>query len=106
MACLADKPDCVRALLLVGADCNIGVSAACTEEYTGPPGYVGDYLLDNPNSLSTSDMKFGGTCLHWAQSRPVVDALIDKNCKIDAVNFEERTALHVMVIRGRFVAFF
>lgn len=46
-------------------------------------------------------MKFGGTPLHWSCSREVMNTLIEKNCDIDALNFEGRTALHIMVIRKR-----
>lgn len=101
MACLADKPDCVTALLLAGADCNIMASKVCPEENTGPPGYVGDYLQDHPNTLYQQDMKFGGTPLHWAYSRPVIEALVDMHCNIDALNFDNRSALHIMVLRNR-----
>lgn len=101
MACLADKPECVTAMLLAGADCNIEASKVSPEENTGPPGYVGDYLQDHPNTLYQQDMKFGGTPLHWSCSRPVIEALLEKNCNIDALNFDNRTALHIMVLRNR-----
>lgn len=101
MACLADKPDCVQALLLAGADCNISASKVEVDEVQGPPGYVGDFIQEHPNTLYQQDMKFGGTPLHWANSRQVIEALLDMNCKIDALNFDDRTALHVMVLRNR-----
>lgn len=53
------------------------------------------------NKLYTQDMKHGGTPLHWAISREVINTLIDKNCDINALNFDDRTALHIMVLRGR-----
>lgn len=99
VACQNDKPECVKALLLIGADVNISAS-----ESTQPtsPGYVGDFLQHNkPNVLYAEDMKFGGTPLHWSRSREVIRALIETNCDIDALNFDGRTALHVMVMRGR-----
>ncbi|KAK0161672.1 hypothetical protein PV327_008091 [Microctonus hyperodae] len=97
VACQNDKPDCVKALLMIGADVNISAS-----ESTGNgPSYVGDFMSDKPNSLSAQDMKFGGTPLHWSSSREVVDALIEMNCNIDALNFDGRTALHIMVMRKR-----
>lgn len=46
-------------------------------------------------------MKNGGTPLHWAISREVIEALVDKHCDINAVDFNGRTALHIMVLRGR-----
>uniref|UniRef100_A0A2H8TSS2 Calcium-independent phospholipase A2 n=1 Tax=Melanaphis sacchari TaxID=742174 RepID=A0A2H8TSS2_9HEMI len=47
-------------------------------------------------------MKFGGTPLHWSSSREVIDSLIANNCDINALNFDKRTALHIMVLRNRF----
>ncbi|KAI4470260.1 calcium-independent phospholipase a2 [Holotrichia oblita] len=101
LACVADKPECVKALLLAGADVNIPAGCELQNTYTCDPGYVGQYLQNNPNTLSHQDMKYGGTPLHWAVSRPVIDALVDVNCQINAVNFQNRTALHVMVMRNK-----
>lgn len=42
-------------------------------------------------------MKNGGTPLHWSTSRAVLLELIMRGCDVNAVNFEEKTALHVMV---------
>ncbi|CAH2039422.1 unnamed protein product, partial [Iphiclides podalirius] len=100
MACLADAPDCVRALLLAGADVNLS-AAKRSQPSNALPGIVGDILQDNHPKLYQQDMKHGGTPLHWAVSREVVDALVDKNCDINALNFDGRSALHVMVLRGR-----
>lgn len=46
-------------------------------------------------------MKNGGTPLHWSASREVLLELVNCGCDINAVNFEEKTALHVMVERDR-----
>ncbi|KAL7300685.1 hypothetical protein TKK_0006666 [Trichogramma kaykai] len=97
LACLNDKPDCVKALLLIGADVNI----SATEGSASTPGYIGDFLHNQPNSLKHEDMKYGGTPLHWCCSREVINQLIEKNCDVDALNFDGRTALHVMVMRKR-----
>lgn len=101
MACLADNPDCVKALLLAGADVNITASEMPSDEDNANPGYVGNFVAKNPSQLYQQDMKFGGTPLHWSGSRAVIEALIDMKCNIDAVNFENRTALHIMVLRER-----
>ncbi|CAH1155338.1 unnamed protein product [Phaedon cochleariae] len=104
MACLADKPDCVKALLLAGADVNITALKSENPNQLQDrvePSYVGNYLQSNPNTLYLKDMKNGGTPLHWANSRQVIEALIDVNCHINALNFELKTALHVMVERNR-----
>lgn len=44
-------------------------------------------------------MKFGGTPLHWSSSREVIDSLISNNCDMNALNFDKRTALHIMVTK-------
>lgn len=46
-------------------------------------------------------MKNGGTPLHWACSREVIEALVSMHCDINSLNFDHRTALHVMVLRNR-----
>ncbi|XP_049874169.1 85/88 kDa calcium-independent phospholipase A2 [Pectinophora gossypiella] len=98
MACLANAPDCVRALILAGADVNLTAAKRSTSSL---PGLVGDVLEDNRPKLYQQDMKYGGTPLHWAVSREVIEALVDKNCDMNALNFDDRTALHVHVLRGR-----
>lgn len=85
---------------MAGADVNITASAASGDSYTDP-GYVGNFLINHPKELYQQDMKFGGTPLHWSCSRPVIEALVDMKCNINAVNFENRTALHNMVLRNR-----
>lgn len=42
-------------------------------------------------------MKNGGTPLHWTTSREVLLELILRGCNVNAVNFEEKSALHIMV---------
>ncbi|XP_076161639.1 85/88 kDa calcium-independent phospholipase A2-like isoform X2 [Ptiloglossa arizonensis] len=97
VACLNNKPECVKALLLIGADVNIPAS----EGQPSSPGYVGDLLHSKLNILHAEDIKFGGTPLHWSLSREVINALIEMNCDIDAQNFDGRTALHIMAMRKR-----
>lgn len=46
-------------------------------------------------------MKFGGTPLHWSCSREIIETLVDMGCNINALNFDGRTALQVMVLRNR-----
>ncbi|XP_015588619.1 85/88 kDa calcium-independent phospholipase A2 [Cephus cinctus] len=97
IACREDKPDCVKALMLIGADVNIQASEGAATS----PGYVGDFLHSQPNVFHAQDMKYGGTPLHWSRSRAVINTLIEMNCDVDALNFEGRSALHVMVVRQR-----
>lgn len=47
--------------------------------------------------LATSEMKNGGTPLHWSTSREVLLELILRGCNVNAVNFDEKSALHIMV---------
>jgi ankyrin repeat protein len=56
MACLADKPECVKALLVAGADVNISASQASAHSLSSSsaaPGYVGDFLHVNSKKLHT-----------------------------------------------------
>lgn len=46
-------------------------------------------------------MKNGGTPLHWASSREVLESLIQRGCDINSLDFNGRTALHVMVSKNR-----
>ncbi|XP_046439390.1 85/88 kDa calcium-independent phospholipase A2-like isoform X1 [Daphnia pulex] len=105
LACLADKPDNVKALIAAGANVNassndegsivqtaVATSFACAKEI----------LTAFPNQLHVKDMKNGGTPLHWATTKEVVIALVELGCSIDARNFSGHTALHVMVQRDRF----
>lgn len=62
---------------------------------------VAELVEFNTNKLFIQDMKNGGTPLHWASSREVLQELVGRGCDINAVNFEEKTALHVMVERNR-----
>ncbi|XP_050434719.1 85/88 kDa calcium-independent phospholipase A2 [Adelges cooleyi] len=100
LACQADKPECVKGLLVCGADVNIPAGAPMSENKL--PGIVKEYLQDNHKKLFVEDMKFGGTPLHWSSSREVIDSLISNNCDLNALNFDKRTALHIMVLRNRF----
>lgn len=101
LACLSDKPECVKALIQAGANVNI---AARNNNGVAPRNnlMVGGELLDfNTNKLLTQDMKNGGTPLHWCSSREILNELIDRHCDVNAINFEQKTALHVMVERNR-----
>lgn len=60
-------------------------------------GSVADFVKQNPHKLGTQDMKYGGTPLHWCSSRETLQALIERGCDINALNFDGRTALHIMV---------
>lgn len=104
MACLVDKPECVKALMLAGADCNISAANGNYTEMDSSakePGIVGNLVHEFSSKLYALDMKYGGTPLHWSCSREVIESLLDKKCHINALNFDGRSALHVMVMRKR-----
>uniref|UniRef100_A0A1L8DJ70 phospholipase A2 n=1 Tax=Nyssomyia neivai TaxID=330878 RepID=A0A1L8DJ70_9DIPT len=103
LACLADKPECVKALLLAGADANISARniSAIYSKKTEHTSSVAEFMQTNPNKLVTQDMKHGGTPLHWSSSREIIEALIERGTDVNALNFDERTALHIMVARNR-----
>ncbi|XP_065359483.1 85/88 kDa calcium-independent phospholipase A2 isoform X2 [Calliphora vicina] len=103
LACLSDKPECVKTLLIAGADVNIEAKNISKLYKTSTPTSVAEFLKqNNANKLYTQDMKFGGTPLHWCSSRETLNALIVQGCNVNATNFDGRTALHVMVARNRF----
>ncbi|XP_017081157.1 85/88 kDa calcium-independent phospholipase A2 isoform X2 [Drosophila eugracilis] len=102
VACLADKPENVNALLLAGADVNQNAKNISKLYKTSAPTSVSSFLRTNVGKLYKQDMKYGGTPLHWCSSRETLHALIMEGCDVNATNFEGRTALHVMVARNRF----
>ncbi|KAG0711495.1 85/ calcium-independent phospholipase A2 [Chionoecetes opilio] len=50
-----------------------------------------------PNQLNVTDMKHGGTPLHWATSKEIINAMVELGCIVNARNFNGLTALHKMV---------
>lgn len=102
LACLSDKPECVKALIYAGADVNLPAQNISKIYKTTTPSSVADFLKINSNKLYTQDMKYGGTPLHWCSSRETLQALIERGCDVNALNFDGRTALHIMVARNRF----
>lgn len=104
LSCVSDKPDCVKALLIAGADVNIDAQNGRSKYPTGTApksSTVADIMHLNSDKLNTEDMKRGGTPLHWSASREVLEALIERGTNINALNVDGKTALHVMVLRNR-----
>lgn len=105
-ACLENNPECVNALLVAGADCNVSarhVSKTQSRQPStaSPTGSVAEFFQNNASKLCTQDMKNGGTPLHWASSREVLESLIQRGCYINSLDFNGRTALHVMVAKNK-----
>jgi len=106
LACQADKPDIVKAMLCAGADVNTLGSVEQelplhTALKSNNVSCVKEILEMYPNQLHTKDMKHGGTPLHWATEKPLLDALISLGCNVEAKNFTGSTALHTMVKHKR-----
>jgi len=106
VACQADKPDIVKAMLCAGADVNTLGSIEKelplhTALRSNNASCVKEILEMYPNQLHTKDMKHGGTPLHWATEKPLLDALVGLGCEIEAKNFSGSTALHTMVKHKR-----
>ena len=98
LACLSDKPECVTALLLAGADVNLSAKNISKIYKTSTPTSVAEFLKNNNSKkLYTQDMKYGGTPLHWCSSKETLQALIERGCDVNHTNFDGQTALHVMV---------
>jgi calcium-independent phospholipase A2 len=53
LACLADKPECVKALIVAGADVNIAASqtSAHASSSATPSECLGTFLHENPKKL-------------------------------------------------------
>lgn len=106
LACEGDKPECVKALLCAGADVNV----AATHDSTLP---IHSAMAANstlcakeiismyPNQLNVTDMKHGGTPLHWATSKEIINAMVELGCIVNARNFHGLTALHKMVEKNK-----
>jgi len=114
IACEEDKPDMVRAMLSLGADYNILANMSTTSDGDNPDTdqpqkklksdsdtSFKDIILQHPNGLYTKDIKLGGTPLHWTQEKPMMEALINLGCDIEARNSVGNTALHVMLSHQR-----
>jgi len=114
IACEEDKPDMVRAMLSLGADYNILANMSTTSDGDNPDTdqpekklksdsdtSFKDIILQHPNGLYTKDIKLGGTPLHLDSRKPMMEALINLGCDIEARNSVGNTALHVMLSHQR-----
>lgn len=95
IACLADKPDCVKELLKNGANPN---SASICETIISDNNEH-TIMTDMIDQLDPKVMKNGGNPLHWVKSLQCMEVLIEKGVDINAKNFSNETVLHVMVTR-------
>ena len=60
------------------------------------------WCLFNHVLILPQDIKHGGTPLHWAKSKEIIEALAgEAGCVVDARNFAGDTALHVMAKHDR-----
>ncbi|BES88624.1 Phospholipase A2 [Nesidiocoris tenuis] len=101
MACIADKPECVIALITAGSDVNLAAGSPSKSSRPTTSPFLSDFMSNAKKQLVYEEMKYGGNPLHWASSREVIEALVDRQCDINALNFASRTALQVMVMRNK-----
>ena len=98
LACTADKPELVKALLCAGADLNTLASQdGCAKPiWSANPGAVKTLLGQFPAHLNIKELRAGGTPAHWATEKPLLEGLLDLGCALEAHNCRGDTALHVM----------
>ena len=104
LACRADRPDTVKRMLCLGADVNAlcgGERPLQTAVQSNNVGCVKEILEQFPGQLHTKDIKAGGTPLHWAADKPILEALLSLSCNLEAKNFSGSTALHTQVRHKR-----
>ena len=75
MACTADKPDLVKALLCAGADLNTLASqdGGARPIWSANPGAVKALLAQFPAHLNVKELRAGGTPAHWATEKPLLE---------------------------------
>lgn len=87
---------------MAGANVNLSAKQSKPSKTSTPTSLAGFVKNNKHNKLYNQYMKYGGTPLHWCSSRETLNALIAQGCDVNAVNFEGKTALHVMVnIEGK-----
>lgn len=89
IACLTENYDALSALLLAGADVNIS-NTKHMDPVINTSSLFRLYIKDQPNFLKHRNIKCGGTPLHWATCADEIHKIIEYNCDINAVNFENR----------------
>ncbi|KAI4470247.1 calcium-independent phospholipase a2 [Holotrichia oblita] len=101
LACSSENHKSLKALLIAGADINI---PACNNvsDYRSQSLTLSVYIQDNPNFLNSRVIKHGGTPLHWVDTVEEINQLVDHSCDVNALNFQEKTALHLMVENKKF----
>ncbi|GBN77293.1 85/ calcium-independent phospholipase A2 [Araneus ventricosus] len=105
LACMADRTDCVMEFLKAGVDVNLVCIVNLTENncsaVDSPSRSMKELLDTHNNRFFNSDIKYGGTPLHWSKTPELTELLIEHGCNVNAKNFQGDTALHVMVKRNR-----
>ena len=78
MACSADKPELVKALLCAGADLNTLASqdGQAKPIWSANPGAVKTLLEQFPAHLNLKELRAGGTPAHWATEKPLLEVRI------------------------------
>ena len=78
LACSADKPELVKALLCAGADLNTLASqdGRAKPIWSANPGAVKTLLGQFPAHLNLKELRAGGTPAHWATEKPLLEVRI------------------------------
>ncbi|KAF8777128.1 85/88 kDa calcium-independent phospholipase like protein [Argiope bruennichi] len=81
LACMADRTDCVMEFLKAGVDVNLGCILNLTENncsaVDSPSRSMKELLDTYSNRFFNSDIKYGGTPLHWSKTPELTELLIE-----------------------------
>ncbi|XP_048248074.1 85/88 kDa calcium-independent phospholipase A2-like [Haliotis rufescens] len=104
MACKKKLPEATEMLLHVCADPKISATSCLPVHAAVDAGDVRSLELicrNHPDQLGARDHKYGGTPLHWAKTKEVIEFLALAGCDMNSLSNTRDTALHVMISTQR-----
>ncbi|XP_013781824.1 85/88 kDa calcium-independent phospholipase A2-like [Limulus polyphemus] len=96
ISCMVNNMDCVKELLLLGADPNVAACPSELSDGTSTTLILKERLMRSISSSSKSP-KDGGLPLHLANSVECIETLIENGSHVNARNLNFDTPLHLLV---------